>query len=152
MTINFKSITKNFVSSKFLFFQKTDKCLKSDNQCYNRRGRKPALGRPMLISTVAKEDTVNGDNHDGSAVKVDRITERGRTAATSVIGKCNDQRETSLITTTTSATTNATTAIATSIANITDESELFLPKVYDDITQSTPSIAAMNKSDGKFHF
>ncbi|CAG9539553.1 unnamed protein product [Cercopithifilaria johnstoni] len=109
-----------------------------------KRGRKPALGRPMLIPVAAKEGAVNGDDHDGSAVKVERMTERGRTVNTSVIGKCNNQQQTS----STSSSSTTTTAIVSSTANITDESELFLSKVYDDFTHSTPSIAAMNKSDG----
>uniref|UniRef100_A0A0R3S0Z3 C2H2-type domain-containing protein n=1 Tax=Elaeophora elaphi TaxID=1147741 RepID=A0A0R3S0Z3_9BILA len=107
-----------------------------------KRGRKPALGRPMLIPAALKGDVVNGDDHDGCAVKVDGTGEHSRTVTISVTGKCNDHQQTSTITTTT------TTAIVSSTANVTDESELFLPKVYDEITQSTPSIAALNKSDG----
>ncbi|VDO45744.1 unnamed protein product [Onchocerca flexuosa] len=71
------------------------------------------------------------------------MTERGKTVTTSIAGKCNDLQQTSAITTTTTTTT-----VINSTANVTDESELFLSKVYDDINRSTPSIAAMNKSDG----
>ncbi|VDK89460.1 unnamed protein product [Litomosoides sigmodontis] len=108
-----------------------------------KRGRKPALSRSMLIPAAIKEDTVNGDDHDDGTVKVGRTTERGgKTVTTSASSKCNDQQQTSTV-----STTTATAAIVSS-TNITDESELLLPKVYGDITQSTPSIAAMNKSDG----
>ncbi|EJW84528.1 hypothetical protein WUBG_04561 [Wuchereria bancrofti] len=97
-----------------------------------KRGRKPALSRPMLIPAAIKESVVNGDNHDGSSVtKVDKMTERSRTMNISITD-----------------TTTTTTTIVSSTANVTDESELFLSKVCDDITHPTPSVAAMNKSDG----
>lgn len=99
----------------------------------------------MLIPAAVKEGVVNGDDHDDGTVKVGRMTERGRTVTTSASSKCSDQQQTSTV-----STTTATAAIVSS-TNITDESEL-LPKVYGDITQSTPSIAAMNKSDGKSCF
>ncbi|VDK70933.1 unnamed protein product [Onchocerca ochengi] len=116
----------------------------------SRRGRKPTLNRPTLVQTAVK-GVVNGDDYDSNTVKVEKVTERGKTMTTSVTGKCNDQQQTSAITATTTATTITTTTTTTvidSTANVTDESELFLSKVYDDITRSTPSNAAINKSDG----
>ncbi|KAK6109158.1 hypothetical protein QQG55_34890 [Brugia pahangi] len=107
-----------------------------------KRGRKPALSRPMLIPAAIKESVVNGDNYDGSSVTiVDRMTEHSRTMNISITDKCNDQQSSAVTTTT-------TTTIVSSTANVTDESELFLPKVCDNITHPTPSVAAMNKSDG----
>lgn len=100
----------------------------------------------MLIPVAVKESIVNGDDHDGNTTKVDRMTGRSRTVTTSVTGKCNDEQQISAITTTT------TTTIVSSTVNVMDENEMFLPKVYDDITQPTPSITALNKSDGKFSF